>query len=305
MAEDYRHEMAKKGVHNAPGFNAYFYTELAKGDWKGGYGLAPCPVCQAEGRPDQRALSIGYSDDRVLVYCFKSNCRFHDIIWALGAPPSAKSLNPKVRDPGWKSRSGAVKHNLKKARELWQSAMPVSGTLAEGYLRNRGISCPLPSSLRFHPKAYYKDANVYSPALIALVSPTEGVHRTFLHTSVKSKSAMSKRMLGPVRGGAVECSGGSGAFVVCEGIETGLSLASGLVSGSPQIWAALSTSGMRNFSLPSTPRRLIIATDGDAAGRSAGDALGQRAHQDGWVVSFLHAPEGNDWNDVLQRENWS
>jgi hypothetical protein len=37
-------------------------TQALGGDWRGGSGLAPCPVCQPEGRRDQRALSL--SDNR-------------------------------------------------------------------------------------------------------------------------------------------------------------------------------------------------------------------------------------------------
>lgn len=28
--------------------------------------------------------------------------------------------------------------------------------------------------------------------------------------------------------------------------------------------------------------------------------LAERAHKLGWTVSFLQAPEGKDWNDVLR-----
>ena len=29
------------------------------------------------------------------------------------------------------------------------------------------------------------------------------------------------------------------------------------------------------------------------------NVLAERAHKLGWTVSFLHAPDGKDWNDVL------
>ena len=56
---------------------------------------------------------------------------------------------------------------------------------------------------------------------------------------------------------------------------------------------------MRSCILPQKPHDLIIATDGDCAGRDAGNALAERASATGWKVSFLHAPDGMDWNDVL------
>ncbi len=57
---------------------------------------------------------------------------------------------------------------------------------------------------------------------------------------------------------------------------------------------------MKNLRLPATPSRLTIASDGDTAGRKAAHALAERANNLGWAVSFLEAPEGQDWNDVLQ-----
>jgi hypothetical protein len=103
-----------------------------------------------------------------------------------------------------------------------------------------------------------------------------------------------------VAGGAVRLLGGGNRLAVCEGIETGLSLASGLANGSPTVWATLSTSCMKRLLLPASPGNLLIATDGDEAGRVAGNVLGERANAMGWKVSLLPAPEGRDWNDVLR-----
>ena len=106
-------------------------------------------------------------------------------------------------------------------------------------------------------------------------------------------------MLGTTAGGAVRLTEGAGRLVVAEGIETALSLASGLIRLPATVWAALSTSGLRGLHLPDLPGRLTIATDGDAAGREAAQVLAARAHTMGWQVSFLPAPEGRDWNDIL------
>ena len=106
-------------------------------------------------------------------------------------------------------------------------------------------------------------------------------------------------MLGAVQGGAVRLTGRPGPLVVAEGIETALSLASGLLSAPAAIWAALSTSGIRGLRLPDLPGRLTIAPDGDTAGREAAQALAARANALGWTVSILPAPDGRDWNDIL------
>jgi DNA primase len=46
---------------------------------------------------------------------------------------------------------------------------------------------------------------------------------------------------------------------------------------------------------------LIVATDGDEPGKCAGNLLASRASALGWVVNLMAAPDGQDWNDVLQR----
>jgi len=86
---------------------------------------------------------------------------------------------------------------------------------------------------------------------------------------------------------------------VAEGIETALSLASGLLGRPATVWAALSTSGIRGLHLPSQPGRLTISPDDDTAGREAANALAERAHALRWAVSLLPAPDGRDWNDIL------
>jgi hypothetical protein len=138
--------------------------------------------------------------------------------------------------------------------------------------------------------------------MIANVQSTGGVHRTFFTKQGKRLDESAKMMLGACSGGAVRLSHAVGPLVVCEGIETGLSLLSGLLDGPHTVLAALSTSGIRGLSLPQKPGELVIAADGDDAGVAAASALGDRAHALGWIVSILSAPLGEDFNDVLVEE---
>ena len=139
--------------------------------------------------------------------------------------------------------------------------------------------------------------------MVALVEGSTGfaVHRTYLLPDGSGKALVepAKAMLGSVTGGAVRLSEAHGPLVVAEGIETALSLASGLIGGPVTAWAALSTSGIRGLKLPQAQGRITVAPDGDAAGHAAATALAERAHALGWSVSLLSAPEGYDWNDVL------
>ncbi len=76
-----------------------------------------------------------------------------------------------------------------RARRLFRMTEPLSGTLADSYLRQRGIlRASSHPALRFHPSCYYRDLvsgrmSSY-PALIAAVTDQSGaitgVHRTWL-----------------------------------------------------------------------------------------------------------------------------
>ncbi len=58
-------------------------------------------------------------------------------------------------------------------------------------------------------------------------------------------------MLGSVTGGDMHLSQANPKhLVICEGIETGLALLSGLLSEPVNLWAFLSTSGMMRVNLP-------------------------------------------------------
>jgi hypothetical protein len=101
-------------------------------------------------------------------------------------------------------------------------------------------------------------------------------------------------MLGQVNGGAVRLveppRGAVWPLVVAEASRPASVLASGLLSGSAAVWAALSAWGIRSLRLPPEPGRLTIASDGDKAGREAATELGRRARAEGWQVFLLDAP---------------
>lgn len=282
-------------------------TQSLGGRWWRRYGVAPCPVCQPERRKGQDALTLHDGRLGLLLHCKKASCDFTSILAAAGIAHGSYAVpNPAEtarRDA--EHRAEAAKR-ARQAERCWREAQPIAGTVAEYYLREaRGITCPLPPSLRFHPGAWHGPTATKAPALVALVEGGDGfaVHRTYLmDTSKKAAKAAiypTKMMLGATAGGAVRLTRAQGQLVVAEGIETALSLACGLLRRPATIWAALSTSGMRGLRLPPEAGRLTIAPDGDPAGREAAYALAERAHANGWVVSLLPAPEASDWNDIL------
>jgi hypothetical protein len=284
--------------------DAKHLTQTLRGKWYGRYGCAPCPVCQCEGHKAQNALTLADgTGGKLLLNCKKGGCDYRDIATIAGVTRGTYTLpdTAVVAQLAAEKRKDDAKR-AQQAQRLWTGAQPVAGTVAESYLRGRGISCPLPETLRVDPQCWHASAKRF-PALVALVVGGAGfaVHRTYLRDDGSGKADVTppKAMLGAVQGGAVRLSDCSGPLVVAEGIETALSLPSGLLHAPATVWAALSTSGIRGLHLPDAPGRLTIAPDGDAAGRAAAQALATRAHGLGWQVSLLPAPDGRDWNDIL------
>ena len=276
------------------------------GRWHGRYGAAPCPVCQAGRKRGQTALTLADGKNgRLVLDCKKSACAFLDILAAAGLrsgdyrAPDPVTIAQRERDAKAEAEKRAAQ-----AKRLWQEAQPIAGTAAEAYLRARGISCDLPPTLRFHGACWHGATAKHYPAMVAAVQGAglPAVHRTYLRPDGTGKANIepAKAMLGATAGGAVRLAGGPSRLVVAEGIESGLSLACGLLDGPATLWAALSTSGLRGLRLPLQPGRLTIACDGDTAGREAAHALAERAHGLGWQVSILDPGTGRDFNDILQ-----
>lgn len=273
------------------------------GEWHGVSGLAPCPVCQSQRRVDQRGLSVGVGRNGALFYCHKSACSFKYIRKALeqiGLRPSDACDLQQVDE----ARKAKDREQRDRARKLWERAVPIAGTPAERYLRGRGITGTLPSSLRWSPRAFHMGFQQWFGAMVANVS-TGGVHRTYFNTVDARLATDAKMMQGPCLGGAVTLRQGPGPLIVCEGIETGLSLGERHLRdmfGPGTIWACLSTKLMQGVILPPKAGHLVIAADGDEAGGLAAKNLALRAEKADWTVEVKAAPHGSDWNDIL-REN--
>lgn len=220
-------------------------TGALHGQWFGTYGVACCPV-HKDSRPSL-SLSNG-KDDRLLARCH-AGCSFDDIIHKLRSigliksasryygqnltkPDISKEYKTNVQlqnTSGLEYKTSARKADT--AQKLWNEAKPIDGTLGARYLHRRGIDCALPDSLRFHGNCRHPSGS-YFPAMIARVDGCDAfaVHRTYLSPDgTKASIEPAKAMLGSVLGGAVHLTACAGdRLVICEGIETGLSLACGL-----------------------------------------------------------------------------
>jgi hypothetical protein len=226
--------------------------------------------------------------------------------------------------------------SINAARRLFMASVPIAGTLAETYLRRRGITAfDGLTALRFHPACLYRGAtgddtdvgdasqNAFGsawrgPALIVAVTNAEGwitgVQRTWLDVKAllsdaplgprlgKADLPDARRSLGLIADGAVRFSAlvaadETGTLLVGEGIETVLSLRS-VLPGVPCL-AALSAAQLGCFVFPVGLRRLLIAEDADPAGRAAAATLAERAVTAGVEVIVL-SPHRGDFNDDLR-----
>jgi len=195
-------------------------------------------------------------------------------------------------------------------KQLWSSARPITGTLAERYLQSRGIvlSYNIPA-LRFHPRCFFKSGHKlqHLPAMIAAFTKTQGdvtgLHRTFLDVSGQGKAAIEnpRKAMGEISGSSIRFSSTTGCDdtvqLVGEGIETVLSLR--MLIPTLSMHAAGSSSHLVAIPFGSSLRRLYIAHDNDEAGSAATERLMERAAQSG-IEAIVLMPLHNDFNDDLR-----
>jgi hypothetical protein len=211
--------------------------------------------------------------------------------------------------PGHRQHQPAPTGSPESARRLFAMSRPITGTIVETYLRQRGITALYETgALRFHPRCYYRpDADGPTevwPALIAavtdLVGTTTGAHRTWLDPSGHDKAPVDtpRRAMGHLLGHGVRFGAATDVMAAGEGLETMLSLRSAL----PRLptLAALSANHLAAILFPATLHRLYVARDRDPAGDLAVATLTERAHSAG-IEALTLTPVLGDINEDLRQ----
>jgi putative DNA primase/helicase len=208
----------------------------------------------------------------------------------LPAPPARPSL-PKPD------------HSLEIARIL-NGCQPLTGTVAERYLANRGLTDPACPDLLFNPDLADRETTRGWAGIVARVRNSAGeliggIHRTFLLDDGSAKAPPGKKMLGPVADGSIHLApiGAGGQLGIAEGIETALSASS--IFGIPT-WAALSADGLRRWELPVGVKHVTIFADAGEAGAKAAAALAERLNLAGIPSATISPIHGDDFNDDLR-----
>lgn len=247
-----------------------------------------------------------------LLDLIRETCRladFHEI-----ADEARRFLSlPRPEPAPMESRPPAAQGSPDAARRLFNMARPLSGTLADNYLRERGIlHAGGEKSLRFHPGCFYRDLEsgrtFVFPALIAAVTDLAGtitgVHRTWLDPDGDGKAHVAdpRRSMGGLLGNGVRFGFEAGkpvpVMAAGEGLETIASLRM-MLPEMPMV-AATSANHLAALKLPPGGARLYIAADADAAGRHGIERLSRGAQAAGIVVLVLR-PELGDFNEDLRR----
>ena len=215
--------------------------------------------------------------------------------------PEPKAQVHRLRTPPAPSGSSEA------ARRLWRITQPLSGSVAEAYLRERGITdLRGTANLRFHPNCYWRpegDGLTQAwPAMIAAVTDLNGkitgAHRTWLARDGSGKAPVDppRKAIGDLLGHAVRFGNAQDVMAAGEGIETILSLRH-VLPMMPMV-SALSAGHLGAVLFPLHLRRLYIVRDNDPAGDSARDNLVDRAHECG-IEAITLSPVLGDFNDDL------
>lgn len=191
---------------------------------------------------------------------------------------------------------------LPEARSIWRNSAPVAGTLAEDYLRGRGITMPLPESLRYAALRYGAGGREYPCLISAIVGPDKllrGIQRTYLADDGKGKASLDKPKLslGRISGGAIRLAPAAGELIVCEGLEDGLSVQQSIGKA---VWVSAGTAMLPAMQFPPLVHSVTIAGDNDNAGRAAVEkAANVFAGRFLKVGSFFPAQPHKDFNQQL------
>lgn len=214
--------------------------------------------------------------------------------------------------------------NRRRALQLYLSADPLPGTLAETYLISRGIDLraaglAAPGSLKFKADVYCAETQGGLPAMVAAVVNLEGrhiaTHRTYLRSDGKGKATLleAKKAIGKYQGGFIPLWKGASdkpmgelapgtPIYVSEGIEDGLSVA--LARPSLRVVAALSLSNLGSIALPpACPIYILGQRDEKMRAIEAFAAAVGKLQDKGHEVFLIYPPQGvKDYNELLQRD---
>jgi hypothetical protein len=252
----------------------------------GGELIGPCPQC---GGCDRFAVSIhkqcflcrgcGRSGDVIAMVQHIDQCDFTTAVQTL-AGTERKPIAPVVKSTQEKESD---QQKTERALRIWDEASEVNGTLAEEYLKRRGLELPeADHALRFYSPCAF-GADKY-PCLIALfrdivTNEPRAIHRIAI---TAGGILIGKRMLGRVGGAAIKLDADADVehgLAVGEGIET---MIAARMRGFRPAWALGSAGTLKTFPVLDGVDALTVVVDNDPPdknGRQAGQEAAAECSQ--------------------------
>jgi len=283
-------ELERRGITNLKG--------------NGGKRCGPCPRC---GGDDRFAIHIGKQVFQCR-HCGKGGGAISLVMWLDGVDfiRAVETLagdrrEPVVRKPiDNRAKVAAEQDEAKQHRKaawLWSQRRPIQGSIAETYLRSRGIICPLPPTLAFLPPsgdyppsmiAAYALPNEIEPGVLGEPRIVRSVHVTRLlpDGSGRERGKAAKITIGRPLGLPIVLAPVTDtlALAITEGIEDALSVYQATGLGA---WAAGSAPYMLSIEVPDYIDAITIIADADDQGQRGAIGLAQQLHQRGGIEIFL------------------
>jgi hypothetical protein len=285
--------------------------------------VGPCPGC---GGTDRFSLNIrknifwcrksAEGGDAIALARHVQSCPFLEAVELLtGRPPPGRSVSEEERQARARrvaeleaaraaeaQRLAAEENDFRsreiaRARKIWKEASRLEGSIAEAYLRHRGVAAPAGAKLRAAAVLPYwhhiggEWRAIYSgPAMVAAIQGHDerfiGCHITWIDQRLATRSGKAeimhpgtgeildaKKVRGSQKGGHIHLGGtavGPRRFVVGEGIETVLSVqAAELAAGRSDwtlYWSSVNLHNLGGKSAGSVAHPKLTLTD--ARGRT-------------------------------------
>jgi putative DNA primase/helicase len=261
--------------------------------------LCRCPVpSHGQGRGDRNpSLSVTNGARTLLFKCF-AGCNVLDVLDALRRRGLLEDRRAERRD-GQPAPIVPVVHDPDPAAlQIWLAAAPATGSVVEDYLRHRGITLPLPPTLRCGSQLHLDCSPM--PMMVAAAQRADGkvvaVQITLLSPAANKAPVATPRVtIGALGLGAVRLGKAGDVLGLAEGVET--ALAAMQMTGVPT-WACLGAGRMHRVVIPDHVWELHLFGDNDDPGRAALERVA-RAQRHRRVILRLPPESCKDYNDFL------
>lgn len=223
----------------------------------------------------------------------------------------AQSSVQKVSSPHEKTDDKPSK-TLLYAQQLVKESTPISGTLAETYLKEtRAITNVAGQNLRFHQNVFTgKDEVIkYMPALLCIArnkkQQVQSVQAIYLDKNTESKAQLNvqKKTFGAIAGAGIMINEGqkqNAVTYITEGIETGLSVRDAVQN--ERVIAVLGKQNIASIDLNLLTNKVVLCLDNDGKSIQADKTIQQaieRLKLHGKAVEIALPSRKGDFNDVL------